>query len=85
MHDDDDDARDPHRGLAHDLRVLALPYDRCGEVYASDGYAASATNLPKTSLASDGVFRDGSSLQVAAVTGSVAAGYVAALQLGVAV
>jgi hypothetical protein len=64
---------------------LALPADVCADVYATTGYAASATNLGGVSLASDMVFSDGSSEQVATVTGSAAAGYVATLNVAVAV
>ena len=49
---------------------LALPQETCEEVYADDRYAGSAENLAATSLDSDGVFSDGWSLQMAAVSGS---------------
>ncbi|WP_211253605.1 hypothetical protein [Alkanindiges illinoisensis] len=39
----------------------------------------------RTSLSTDNVFRDGYSLQLSSVTGSVTAGYVATLIVGVAV
>jgi protocatechuate 3,4-dioxygenase beta subunit len=64
---------------------LALPADVSSAVYATSGYEQSVTNLSRISLASDNVFSDGASLQVATVTGSVAAGYTAALTVGVAV
>lgn len=51
------------------------------DIYASNGYAASAKNFVDTSLSRDMVFSDGASLQIAATTGSVAAGYVATLQV----
>lgn len=51
------------------------------DIYASSGYASSAKNLADTSLSQDMVFSDGASLQIAGTTGSVAAGYVAMLQL----
>jgi protocatechuate 3,4-dioxygenase beta subunit len=50
---------------------LALPEDACDEVFATTGYAQSVGNLARTSLDSDMVFRDGSALQVATVTGTV--------------
>jgi protocatechuate 3,4-dioxygenase beta subunit len=50
-------------------------------IYASNGYAASAKNFADTSLTKDMVFSDGANLQIAATTGSVAAGYVATLQV----
>ena len=62
---------------------LALPKDVCDIVYATTGYSASVTNLSQTSLATDNVFSDGSSQQVATATGSVANGYTAQLTVGV--
>lgn len=64
---------------------LALPAEVCNVVYQSTGYSKSLTNLAQTSLAKDMVFSDGSSLQVATTEGSVAAGYVASLTIGIAV
>lgn len=52
-------------------------------VYASSGYSGSAGNLAATSLSRDGVFSDGSSLQVATTAGSVSGGYTASLQIAV--
>jgi protocatechuate 3,4-dioxygenase beta subunit len=62
---------------------LALPKDVCETVYATGGYRGSARNLARTSLESDNVFRDGHASQLATVTGSVSAGYVAALSVPV--
>lgn len=62
---------------------LALPKATCDVVYASAGYAQSVSNLAATSLASDNVFSDGSSLQIATMTGSVATGLTAALTMAV--
>jgi protocatechuate 3,4-dioxygenase beta subunit len=64
---------------------LALPADACNAVYATTGYSKSITALAGITLASDNVFSDGSSLQVAATTGSAASGYVAALTVAVSV
>jgi protocatechuate 3,4-dioxygenase beta subunit len=64
---------------------LALPADVCNTVYATSGYEQSVTSLSRISLASDNVFSDGASLQVATMSGSVSAGYTAALTVGVAV
>ncbi len=64
---------------------LALPESDCKTVYASDGYAVSAKNLPQISLATDNVFNDGYSLQMATVIGNVTDGYTAKLTVGVAV
>lgn len=60
---------------------LAFPAQVCEVVYASDGYATSVANLASVSLASDNVFADGHSLQLAKVSGSVARGYVATLNV----
>ena len=62
---------------------LALPKAACDVVYATDGYAASVRNLAQSSLDTDNVFRDGYTTQVATVTGSVSAGYIAALSVPV--
>lgn len=62
---------------------LALPEAACDDVYAVAGYEASVGNLAATSLASDNVFRDGSTEQLASITGNVTSGYVAALTVGV--
>lgn len=62
---------------------LALPEATCQEVFATEGYAQSVRNLAQTSLTTDNVFRDGSASQLAAITGSVSAGYVATLAVPV--
>ncbi|MFK3676786.1 intradiol ring-cleavage dioxygenase [Microbacterium sp. NPDC090218] len=63
---------------------LALPEAACTDVYAGSVYDGSARNLSQITLASDNVFGDdGGALQVATVTGSAAAGYAAALVVGV--
>ena len=56
----------------------------CEQVYATDGYDASVGNLAKITLATDNVFSDGADTQLAAVTGTVAAGLVATLTVPVA-
>ena len=63
---------------------LALPASAATAVYADARYTGSSTNLARVSLASDNVFSDGSTLQLATVTGSNSEGYVATLQVGVA-
>ena len=63
---------------------LALPKSTCDEVFATTGYSASVSNLSQISLASDNVFSDGTSLQLASVAGSTSAGYIATLNVGVA-
>ncbi len=62
---------------------LALPADACNQVYATDGYASSRGQTSRSSIASDNVFADGSSLQVASAAGSPAAGYTAELAVTV--
>ena len=64
---------------------LALPKATCDVVYATTGYAQSITNLSRISLASDGVFRDGSALQLATISGSLAEGFTATLTVAVRV
>ncbi|MFT7775462.1 intradiol ring-cleavage dioxygenase [Roseateles sp.] len=64
---------------------LCFPSDANSAVYATSGYGNSATNNNAISLATDGIFSDGYSTQMATVTGSVSAGYVARLKVGIAV
>jgi protocatechuate 3,4-dioxygenase beta subunit len=63
---------------------LAFPKAPCDAVYATAGYEASVAKLAGVSLATDGVFRDGSAEQLATVTGDVASGFVATLTIAVA-
>lgn len=64
---------------------IAFPTEVCQTVYSqASGYATSLTNLGRISFASDNVFSDGVDSQLAAVTGSVAGGYVATLTVGLA-
>ena len=62
---------------------IALPTAVCNEVYATSAYSSSKTSFSKVSLATDGIFRDGYSHQMANVTGDVDSGYVARLTLAV--
>jgi hypothetical protein len=62
---------------------IALPKASCDDVDGTAGYEASVTNLSRVSLASDTVFSDGSSLELATVTGSVGRGLTAALTVAV--
>ena len=62
---------------------LALPEATCKEVFATPGYEQSVRNLAQTSLDRDNVFRDGSAQQLAAMSGSVGAGYTAELSVPV--
>jgi protocatechuate 3,4-dioxygenase beta subunit len=62
---------------------IALPKAACDEVYATSGYQASVTNLSQVSLASDNVFSDGATLELATVTGSASGGLTATLTVAV--
>jgi len=62
---------------------IALPKATCDLVYAMSGYEASVRNLSSISLATDGIFRDGASLELATCSGSVASGITASLTIGV--
>ncbi|HEX7131558.1 MAG TPA: intradiol ring-cleavage dioxygenase [Iamia sp.] len=62
---------------------LAFPEDVCADVYATDGYEQSVENLSQVSLDSDGIFSDGYDTQMAAMSGSVSAGYTADLTVPV--
>ena len=64
---------------------LAFPAAACNEVYAVAGYEASVSNFSRISFVTDNVFSDGVSTQTAAVSGSVVAGYVATLNVGISV
>jgi protocatechuate 3,4-dioxygenase beta subunit len=62
---------------------FGFPTATLAEAYTSTGYATSVRNLTSISYATDNVFSDGTSLQIATVTGNVAAGYAASLTVGV--
>jgi protocatechuate 3,4-dioxygenase beta subunit len=62
---------------------IALPKATCDLVYATTGYASSATNLSQITLATDNVFSDGAQLQLATMTGNVIDGFVASLTVAV--
>lgn len=65
---------------------LALPTDVCTTVYSgASGYTGSLSNLNAIGFSSDNVFSDGVATQLATVSGSLAAGYVATLQVGISV
>lgn len=72
-------------GNARLTSQIALPQDVCEQVYGSaEGYQDSVGNLARLSLETDGIFGDGWDAELAAVTGSVAAGYGISLTIGVA-
>jgi len=65
---------------------LAFPTDVCTTVYTTaSGYTSSEANFTQISFATDNVFSDGTSTEMATVTGNVTDGYTVALQLGIPV
>jgi hypothetical protein len=62
---------------------IALPKAACDAVYATSGYEASVTNLSRITLATDNVFSDGASLELATVTGTASSGYIASLTIAI--
>ena len=62
---------------------IARPKSACDQVYATTGYSQSINNLAGVSLATDKVFSDGASLELATVTGNVNDGMVASLTIAV--
>jgi len=62
---------------------IALPKASCDGVYATSGYSSSSRNLSQISLATDNVFSDGASLELATVTGDVTNGMTATLTVAV--
>ncbi|KQZ83301.1 3,4-dioxygenase subunit beta [Microbacterium sp. Root166] len=63
---------------------IALPDETNAAVYATTGYEQSVRNASQVSLQSDNVFRDDGGIhQIATMSGSVAAGYTAALTIGI--
>lgn len=62
---------------------IALPLAYNNLVYATSGYSASARNQSQITLATDNVFSDGASLELATVTGDVTNGMTATLTVAV--
>lgn len=62
---------------------IALPKTASDQVYALSTYTGSAENLSQVSLASDNVFSDGASLELATITGNVTTGLTATLTVAV--
>jgi protocatechuate 3,4-dioxygenase beta subunit len=62
---------------------MALPQATCETIYATSGYSASVQNLSRITLASDNVFGDGYSTQMATVSGDVTNGSTAQLTVGI--
>lgn len=63
---------------------IAFPTATCSEVYATSGYTGSAANLAAISFATDNVFSDGTTLQMASISGTPTNGYSASLVVGMA-
>jgi protocatechuate 3,4-dioxygenase beta subunit len=72
-------------GNAVKTSQLALPKQACDEVFGTAGYEASVTSLARLTLESDGVFRDGVTLQLASVTGDATSGFIATLDVAIAI
>jgi protocatechuate 3,4-dioxygenase beta subunit len=64
---------------------FGFPTATLTEAYSATGYTTSVRNLANIRYATDNVFSDGTSLQIATVTGNATQGYVASLQVGVTV
>ena len=62
---------------------IALPKAASDQVYAQSGYGNSAANAAQVTLASDGIFSDGATLELATVTGTVAGGLTATLTVAI--
>ncbi|NHQ90152.1 intradiol ring-cleavage dioxygenase [Janthinobacterium lividum] len=62
---------------------FTFPMATLNEAYAASGYTASVRNLARISYATDNVFSDGTSLQMATVAGNATQGYVATLVIAV--
>lgn len=63
---------------------IAFPQDVTQTVYASPLYVAHGQNTTVAGFAQDGVFRDGTTHQMATLAGDTTNGYVARLAIGVA-
>lgn len=64
---------------------IALTTNACNQVYATTGYSSSQSNFRNITLATDNVFSDGYSLQIAEMTGDTTNGFVLNLEIGIAV
>jgi protocatechuate 3,4-dioxygenase beta subunit len=62
---------------------FTFPLATLNEVYTATGYSTSVQNLSRISYATDNVFSDGTSLQMATMSGDIVNGYVAELTVGV--
>lgn len=62
---------------------LAFPQAITQTVYASALYVGRGQNTSVTSFSSDNIFSDGTTYQMASVSGNVSSGYVATLEVGI--
>jgi protocatechuate 3,4-dioxygenase beta subunit len=62
---------------------FTFPMATLNEAYATTAYSTSSRNLASISYATDNVFSDGTSLQMASVSGDPVNGYVVTLTIGV--
>ncbi len=62
---------------------IALPKASNDLAYAVAGYEQSVRNAAQITLATDGIFRDGSSLELATMTGDASTGFTATLTVAV--
>ena len=62
---------------------IALPKTANDAVYATAGYEQSVRNAAQVTLTSDMVFSDGSSLELATITGTIAGGLTSTLTVAV--
>lgn len=76
-----DDALAASNGIV--TSQIALPEAECAAVYAAAGYETSVSNLSRTSLSSDMVFRDGADQQLATATGDNGNGWAVHLAITV--
>lgn len=63
------------------ITQLAFPQETCEVVYATPGYEASIPNLSQISLDTDNVFSDGTANEMVSMSGSVAGGLTATLEV----
>ena len=79
-----DEAEATSAGTPTATSQIALPEDVCAEVYETDGYDQSVTNLSRSSLESDNVFGDDGAVdQLATMSGAVGTGLTATLTVPV--
>jgi protocatechuate 3,4-dioxygenase beta subunit len=62
---------------------FTFPMATLNEAYATTAYSASSRNLATMSYATDNVFSDGTTLQMASVSGDPVNGYVVTLTIGI--